>query len=375
MNIEQRAIYDDLMYRKCINSNDPIHLFLTGGAGTGKTFTLQLIVQGLLRFYHGDLQSDPLKPKVLLMAFTGKAVFNIDGCTIHSALRIPINQSLSNMGKLSLELLNKLTDDYEQIKLIVIDEISLVGARMLDAIDQRLRSIKHVQNKYFRGVDVIVCGNFYQAPPVRNKWVFQKLDDGLNSLAPNFWNDCIKCYELITVMRQNDPHFIDILNRFRKGVHNITDIHTMNNLCFKQPPNNYTIPHLYYMNKDTLAHNLKVFDNTEGLTYYLNAVDIKHQSLSVNFKIPNDPSKTAKLHTLIKVKRIMLVELCAGNYATHDGLVNGADRFFKTFILINSKTYIFIEILNIKIESLTHFANAHLYKDKNICPTWTPIEP
>ena len=134
-NIEQRAIYDDIMYRKQIKPNDSIHLFLTGGANTGKTFTLQLIVQGLLRFYHSDLQSNPLKPKVLLMAFTCKTTFNIDACTIHSALHIPINQSLLNMGKLSSELLNKLTDDYEQIKLRVIDEISLVGARMLDAID------------------------------------------------------------------------------------------------------------------------------------------------------------------------------------------------------------------------------------------------
>jgi hypothetical protein len=137
LNIEQKAIYDDLMYRKRINSNDPIHLFLVGGARIGKTFTLQLIVQGLLRFYHSDLQSNLLKPKVLLIAFTGKTSFNIDGCTIHSALRISINQSLSNMGKLSSVLLNKLTDDYEQIKFMVIDEISLVGARMLDAIDQR----------------------------------------------------------------------------------------------------------------------------------------------------------------------------------------------------------------------------------------------
>ena len=70
----------------------------------------------------------------------------------------------------------------------------------------------------------------------------------------------------------------------------------------------------------------------------------------------------------------MLVELCAGNYATHDGLVNGADGFFKTFMLINFKTYIFIEFLNTKIGSLTRLANAHLYKDKNIDPTWTPIE-
>ena len=45
LNIEQRAIYDDIMYRKRIKSNDSIHLFLTGGADTGKTFTLQLIVQ------------------------------------------------------------------------------------------------------------------------------------------------------------------------------------------------------------------------------------------------------------------------------------------------------------------------------------------
>ena len=133
--------------------------------------------------------------------------------------------------------------------------------------------------------------------------MFQKFDDGLNFLAPNFLNDCIKCYELVTVMRQNDPLFINILNKFRKYIHNIMDIHTMNNLCLRQPSNNFTIPHLYYMNNDTLAHNLKVFDNTEGFTYYLNAIDIKHQSLSSKFKIPDDPSKTARLHTFIKVKK------------------------------------------------------------------------
>ena len=113
LNIKQRAIYDDIMYRKRIKTNDSIHLFLTGGAGIGKIFTLQLIVQGLSRFYHSDLQSNPLKPKVLLMAFSYKTTFNIDGCTIHFALHIPINQSLSNIGKLSSEQLNKLTDDYE----------------------------------------------------------------------------------------------------------------------------------------------------------------------------------------------------------------------------------------------------------------------
>jgi hypothetical protein len=71
-------------------------------------------------------------------------------------------------------------DQYEQLQFIVLDEVSLVGARMLNAIDQRLRFIKHVQEKFSGGVDVIVTGDFYQAPLVRDKWVFQRIDDGLN---------------------------------------------------------------------------------------------------------------------------------------------------------------------------------------------------
>ena len=110
-----------------------------------------------------------MKPKVLLMAFTSKTTFYIDGCTIHSALRILINQSLSNMREWSFELLKKLTDDYEQIKLIVINRISLVGAKMFGAIDQKLRSIEHVQKKYFGRVYIIVCGDFYQTSPIRDK--------------------------------------------------------------------------------------------------------------------------------------------------------------------------------------------------------------
>jgi hypothetical protein len=95
------------MYKKRVFTNEPIYLFLAGGAGTGKTFTLQAIVQGLLRMHHKDLKSDPLKIKALLMAFTGKAAFNIGGTTIHSALHIPINQSMSNLGRLSTKTLSK----------------------------------------------------------------------------------------------------------------------------------------------------------------------------------------------------------------------------------------------------------------------------
>ena len=70
------------------------------------------------------------------------------------------------MPKLSSEVLNSLTNHYEQLHLIVIDEVSLVGARMLNAIDNRLRDLKHIQNKYFGNLDVSLCEDFYQASAI-----------------------------------------------------------------------------------------------------------------------------------------------------------------------------------------------------------------
>ena len=173
-------------------------------------------MQGSLRIHHKDLRSDPLKTKALLMAFIGKAAFNFGGSTIHLALYIRGNQSLFNLGKLLAKTLGKLIDQYEWLQFIVLDEVSLVGARMLNAIDQRLYSIKHVRNKNFGGLDVIVIGDFYQAPLIRDKWVFQRIDEGLDVIVPKFWHDHIKCYELNTVMCQNDLMIIIILNRFKK---------------------------------------------------------------------------------------------------------------------------------------------------------------
>jgi hypothetical protein len=82
------------------------------------------------------------------MASIGKIAFNIDGLTIHSTLNIHVQQSLFSLPKLSANSLNRLTCQYEQLQFVVINKISFVGARMLNVIDNRLRSIKHIQNKF-----------------------------------------------------------------------------------------------------------------------------------------------------------------------------------------------------------------------------------
>jgi hypothetical protein len=70
------------------NPNEPLHLFITRGASTCKTFTLMLLIQGVLHFYNKHSQCNSSKKKTLFMAYTRKTTFNIDGTTIHSSLSI-----------------------------------------------------------------------------------------------------------------------------------------------------------------------------------------------------------------------------------------------------------------------------------------------
>jgi len=91
LNKKQHAIYDDYMYKKILYPNQPIHLLLIGGIGASITFTLLLLIQGLLKHYNKQLCSNPWKQKIILIAYISKAAFNIDGITIHFGLNPPLN--------------------------------------------------------------------------------------------------------------------------------------------------------------------------------------------------------------------------------------------------------------------------------------------
>lgn len=82
LNREQ-AIVKDVLIKKMKNIKEPLHLFLTGGAGIGKTFTAKAIYQALIRIYSNSIENNPDKPKGLLTAYIGKAAYNIGGITLH----------------------------------------------------------------------------------------------------------------------------------------------------------------------------------------------------------------------------------------------------------------------------------------------------
>jgi hypothetical protein len=146
---------------KIMNINQPIHLFLTRGVGTSKTFTLLLLIHGSLRHYNKKkLGYDPLKQKAILMAYTCKATFNINGTTIHSRLSLPLN--CKHLQSLLAKRLNSLSKIYDELQFLMLDEVSLIGSKIFSFIDLHLKSIKHTHNHFFGSMDVIITGDLYQ---------------------------------------------------------------------------------------------------------------------------------------------------------------------------------------------------------------------
>ncbi len=92
------------------------------------------------------------------------------------------------------------------------------------------------------------------------------------------------------------------------------------------------LPYLFFTNVKTTMDNKNVFWNTLGETFTFVAHDVRIETCPFHFKLSNLPFQMASLHYEILVKKKMLMKLCAGNYETSDGLVNGADGDFEGFI-------------------------------------------
>src|SRR5579859_887686 len=179
------------------------HLFITGRAGSGKSV--------LLRHFREHTHK-----KVVIVAPTGIAALNVKGQTIHSLFRIP--PQLHRKGTLAPH--SRACTLLKRIETLVIDEISMVRADLLDAVDERLREAFH-RDLPFGGVQVILFGDAYQLPPVVEEGLmpyFEAVHSGYFFFHALVWQQtAFKIYELTQIFRQKDPVFKDILNVIRDG--------------------------------------------------------------------------------------------------------------------------------------------------------------
>jgi len=185
------------------------NIFLTGKAGTGKTT--------LLKYF-----KENTKKKVVILAPTGVSAVNIGGQTIHSFFKFGINVS-----PVSIKKATGSTAIYKNLDSIIIDEISMVRADLLDCVDMFMRLNGKNKNLPFGGVQIIAVGDLFQLPPVVTSYEEEMFSSYYKS--PYFFDSKVfidadfKLIELNKIYRQDDSKFIDILEGIRSG--NIRDSH------------------------------------------------------------------------------------------------------------------------------------------------------
>lgn len=194
--------------------NTGTHLFLTGKAGTGKTTFLR------------RLKAESPK-RMIVLAPTGIAAINAGGVTIHSFFQLPFapyvpESSFSADGKAAYRFRfgKEKINIIRSIDLLVIDEISMVRADLLDAVDAVLRRYRD-RNKPFGGVQLLMIGDLQQLAPVVKDEEWQMLKKYYET--PYFFSSCALkqteycMLELKKVYRQDDGMFLELLNRIREN--------------------------------------------------------------------------------------------------------------------------------------------------------------
>lgn len=209
-------------------------LFLTGKAGTGKSTFLHYIAQ-------------TTKKKYVILAPTGIAAINVGGATLHSFFKLPFHPLLPNDRRYSTQQLrNTLKYNSEKIKLIreleliIIDEISMVRADIIDFIDKILRVYSHNMRIPFGGKQLLLVGDVYQLEPVLKEEDWQLLQPYYPSKfffdAHVFRSFQLVCIELQKVYRQRDDKFISILDHIRTSTVTNTDLSLLNQQVGQHQP-------------------------------------------------------------------------------------------------------------------------------------------
>lgn len=210
------------------------HIFLTGKAGTGKTTLLREIIANTSK-------------NTIVAAPTGIAAINAGGVTLHSLLQLPFGTFIPENIALSESRIAVNTPQtlfrerkmnatkrkmLQELELLIIDEVSMLRADLLDCIDTILRNIRRRKSEPFGGVQILFIGDLLQLPPVVKEEEKSLLSKYYQSAyffeAKALSNTELIKVELQTVYRQSEQRFIDLLNRLRHNQPSREDLSLLN---------------------------------------------------------------------------------------------------------------------------------------------------
>ena len=181
------------------------HIFVTGRAGTGKSTLLEYL-------------SWNTSKQLVICAPTGVAALNVGGQTIHSLFRLPIGVIADH----EIDQSNELRKLLNTIDTLVVDEVSMVNADLLDAMDRALRQARQKPHEAFGGVQVVLFGDPYQLAPVpgdpEERAYFADRYTSMWFFDARVWDDAdLTIYELDTIHRQHELEFKQLLTAVRHG--------------------------------------------------------------------------------------------------------------------------------------------------------------
>ena len=228
------------------------NVFLTGSAGAGKTYVLNQYIEYL------RTQGVPLA----ITASTGIAATHINGQTIHSWSGLGIKDVITDKDLDKLARRKAMRERLEKVQVLIIDEISMLAAQNLECINQILQFFK-ISQKPFGGIQVILCGDFFQLPPVSKERIpnWKKFA----FMAPVWVDAEFKVCYLTEQYRQDDSGLLSLLNEIRSG--DVTDSSQdilWEKLEAAQHQTDDTAIKLYTHNADVEAVNIEALANLEG---------------------------------------------------------------------------------------------------------------
>lgn len=258
----------DLAYEYAMHTNRCV--FLTGKAGTGKTTFLR------------NLRMQCPK-QIAVVAPTGVAAINAEGVTIHSLFQLPPQVFLPTAPARKalfqeMQMREQKRKVLKNLELLVIDEVSMVRADLLDTIDVVLRHFKHRPNLPFGGVQMLFIGDLYQLSPVakHEDWeLMREWYEGPYFFQARVIKEITPLYiELDHVFRQTNEEFIDILNHVRNNTLSQEGLNALNRRYSDNPQLDQSIL-LSTHNHKVDSINSREMEKLQGKTYTYNA-EIRH---------------------------------------------------------------------------------------------------
>ncbi len=275
--------------------NTGTSIFLTGKAGTGKTTFLRAL-------------KDKLPKRMVVVAPTGIAAINANGVTIHSFFQLPFAPYVPN-STFKTEGIFRVSKEKQRIlrtlDLLVIDEISMVRADLLDSVDMVLRRYRD-RSKPFGGVQLLLIGDLQQLPPVVRDEEWTLLGKYYDS--PYFFSSlALKQMGYITielkhVYRQNDLEFLSLLNKIRD---NKADQDTFNRLNNRYIPNFVPPSDTDYIR--LVTHNYQAQSINEGKLAELPGVNRQYKA-SITGEFPEQSYPTEFVLELKENAQVMFVK-------------------------------------------------------------------